>query len=209
MSEPTSQAEALLVAKRDGSTEPFVVAKLQDCFHKGLQAGSEALGTENTTANGLAEAICQYLLNQEPESATPSSTISELVEHVLTETGYANSALAIQQYSRWREHQRRFVLVATPRSQDGRFVQHRWKKSHVVQHLRRKQGLEAPVARLMAGRVEQLILGCGLRVVTAGLVLEMIKSELLAWGLLPGALVVKKTRANRDYRKVKDNCDRV
>jgi hypothetical protein len=43
-------------------------------------------------------------------------------------------------------------------------------------------------------------------VVTAGLVREMTMSELLAWGLLPGALAVKKRR-NRRAPKVENRPD--
>ena len=48
----------------------------------------------------------------------------------------------------------------------------------------------------------------GLRVVTAGLVEEMTRSELLAWGLLPAALAVKRKGHPRGSRKVRDNIDR-
>jgi hypothetical protein len=117
-----------------------------------------------------------------------------LVELVLNQTGHASAALAIRDHATLRDRQRRRTLVATPRPTDGRFVQHRWNKTHLVQHLRRKHQLNAQTARIIAGRVEELVLECGLAVVTAGLVREMARSELLAWGLLPGALVVKKSR---------------
>ena len=57
---------------------------------------------------------------------------------------------------------------------------------------------------MIAGRVEQMIFECGLRSVTSGLVREMARSELLSWGLLPGALVVKKIRKERDTGRIKD-----
>ena len=60
---------------------------------------------------------------------------------------------------------------------------------------------------MIASRVEQLVFNCGLKVVTTGLVEEMTNSELLAWGLLPGALVVKKSKGRRDPRRVVDQTD--
>ncbi len=60
---------------------------------------------------------------------------------------------------------------------------------------------------MIAGSVEQLIFNCGLKVVTSDLVREMANSELLAWGLLPGALVVSKKRKSRIGKRVKDKTD--
>jgi hypothetical protein len=146
-------------------------------------------------AAGLAEAVHEYVRKTYGDEPVESKRLSELVEIVLSQTGHTAACWATQQDRALREQQRRRLMVANPRPSDGRYVRRRWDKSHVVQHLRRQHGLDAPVARMLAGRVEQLIFNCGLRVVTSGLVYEMIKSELLAWGLLPGALMVKRVRS--------------
>ncbi len=207
MIEESQQDVDLHVHKRDGSTEPFVLTKLLNGIRNGLQAGGEALGQDAGAAVGLAEAVHEYVRQSRRDGPIPSQHLCELVDLVLTHTGHTAACLAMRRHRSLLEEERRRVMVANPRSSDGRYVQRRWNKGHIVQHLRRRHQLDAPVARMLAGRVEQLIFNCGLRVVTSGLVREMAKSELLAWGLLPGALVVKRTRRYRAPRKVKDKTD--
>lgn len=204
MSDKTSVKPPINVAKRDGSIEPFVMAKVLNCIHNGLVTCGEPNALDCTTAGSLAEAIYDYLRGSYPADPVPSRHLSDLVELVLDQTGHAAAGLAIRQHSGFRDQRRRRLTVASSRSADGRFVQHRWNKGLLVQHLRRQHQLDTPAARMISGRVEQLLLDCGLRVVTAGLVREMARSELLAWGLLPGALVVKRVRRYRDGGKVKD-----
>ena len=204
MNEKTTGELPIRVAKRDGSIEPFVMAKMLNCIHNGLVVCGEPHALDCTTAGSLAEAIYDYLRASYPADPVPSSHLSDLVELVLNQTGHAEAGLAIRQHAGFREQRRRKLMVATSRTADGRFVQHRWNKSLLVQHLRRRHHLDSPAARMIAGRAEQLLLDCGLRVVTAGLVREMTRSELLAWGLLPGALAVKRARRFREERRVKD-----
>ncbi|MBN2563652.1 MAG: hypothetical protein JXQ75_22265 [Phycisphaerae bacterium] len=207
MIDPFSQDHTVCVSKRDGSTEPLSFAKMLNCIRNGLEASGEAPGLETGMAAGLAEVVHEYVKKSFRNSAVESRRLAELVDLVLAQTGHTAACMATQQYRSLREQQRRQVMVANPRPSDGRYVRRRWNKSHIVQHLRRRHMLGAPVSRMIAGRVEQLVFNCGLRVVTAGLVCEIIKSELLAWGLLPGALVVKKTRGHREERKITDKSD--
>ncbi|MEE8385402.1 MAG: ATP cone domain-containing protein [Dehalococcoidia bacterium] len=205
MSEKSLQDKSLQVRKCDGSLEPFVLVKLTNSIRNGLQAGGEAAGLD--AGGGLAEAVHQYVRQSPRDEPVQSAYLAELVELVLTHTGHAAASMAMRRYRAFLEERRRRLMVASARSSDGRFVRRRWNKALIVQHLRRQHMLGAPVSRMIAGRVEQLIFNCGLKVVTSGLVYEMIKSELLAWGLLPGALVVKKTRRFREPGRVKDKTD--
>ncbi len=208
MTKRFSEDETIRVCKRDGSDEPFSLAKLAGSIREGLDASGEAAGLAGSTAAGLAEAVHDYVEKSSADDPVKTEFLAELVELVLAQTGHTAASMAFQRHRSFRDRQRRRVMVANPRPSDGRFVRRRWNKSHIVQHLRRQHGLDAPVSRMIAGRVEQLVFQCGLNVVTVGLVYEMIKSELLAWGLLPGALVVKKTRAFRQVRKkIKDKSD--
>ncbi len=206
MSDPLSKAKPpIRVAKRDGTIEPFTISKMLNCIRNGLSASGESCGLDFSSAGGLAEAVFEYLENSYAGRPVPSQHVAELVELVLSQTGHSAAGMAIREHAAFREQGRKRLLVATARASDGRFVQHRWDKRLLVQHLRRQHHLEAPTARMIAGRVEQLIFNCRLRVVTSGLVREMTRSELLAWGLLPGALVVKKRPQPRGRGKIKDH----
>lgn len=192
------------VCKRDGTIEPFNLAKLVSCMRNGMSASGDAVGLDLPCVRGLAEAVHEYLTETADEAAVASSRIADLVDLVLTQTGHPDAALMTRRFARDRERERRRQLVASARKTDGRVVQKRWKKTLLVQHLRRKHMLDAPASRMIAGRVEQLVFGCGLRVVTSGLVTEMARSELLAWGLLPGALLAKRSRRPRQDKRVPD-----
>jgi hypothetical protein len=204
MTDSFSQDGSVRVRKRDGSTESLCFAKLLGTVRKGLEASGESCGSEPQVAAGLAEAVYDYARETFRGAMVDATRLAELVEIVLSQTGHAGACLAAQEFRALREQQRRRVMVAGPRPSDGRYVRRRWNKSHVVQHLRRHHGLDAPVSRMIAGRVELLVFNCGLKAVTTGLVLEMIKSELLAWGLLSGALVVKKTRGPLRQQRTTD-----
>lgn len=208
MDERISSGKWIRIRKRDGSLEPFSVAKIAGAIRSGMTATGDTAGLDLVGVRGLAEAVQDYLLQTADDEPVRTARIAELIELVLVQTGHSAAAMAIRQYARELERERRQLLVATARKTDGRFVQRRWKKAHLVQHLRHKHLLDAPASRMIAGRVEQLVLSSGLRVVTAGLVTEMARSELLAWGLLPGALVTKRRGKQRRGQAVQDNMDR-
>ncbi len=198
------EARMIRVCKRDGSVEPFNLAKLVNCMRNGMSASGDAVGLDVPCVRGLAEAVNTYLTETVDDAPVTSARIADLVDLVLTQTGHPDAAIMTRRFARNRERERRGQLVASARKSDGRFVQKRWKKGLLVQHLRRKHMLDAPASRMIAGRVEQLIFKCGLRVVTTGLVTEMARSELLAWGLLPGALVAKRGHKQRQDTRVQD-----
>lgn len=196
----------LLIRKRDQSIEAFEIAKLRNSIRLALCSGADSSGLDNAAANGLAEAIQEFLAKASLDAPVPSVRLLELVEMVLTQTGHAAAGMAIREHAQSRDRHRRWLMVAAA-SPEGRFVQHRWNKSRLVRFLRQQHLLDAPASRMIAGRVEQVVFNCGLKVVTAGLVREMINSELLAWGLLPGALAVKRKRIASEPKEVGENRD--
>lgn len=182
---------AINVLKRDGAIEDFLLAKLHGCIGNGFASSGEPHERNSATSRGLAEAVQTYLRKSRPNSAVPSDHLGELVELVLTQTGYSAASAAIKHHHHVREKLRRWVKVAHYRPRDGSYVHRQWDKSRIVQSLQQVHQIDAPAARVIAGRVEEHVFCCGLKVVTTELVEEMMRSEMLAWGLLPGALNVK------------------
>jgi hypothetical protein len=205
MSERNTEPD-IRVRKRDGTLEAFAMPKLLNCIQVGLAASSDIADMDPATARGLAEAVYDYLVSTLKNGPVTSERIADLIDFVLTQTGQGAVAMQIRQFAHQRDRQRRKVLVAVHHA-DGRVNHRRWDKGRLVKHMRDSHLLDAPASRMIAGRVEQLIFNCGLRVVTAGLVEEMARSELLAWGLLPAALVVKRNSNARGNPKVRDNID--
>lgn len=138
-----------------------------------------------------------YLRKSRPNSAVPSDHLAELVELVLVQTGYCAAGMAIRHHHQLREKMRRWVKVAYTRPRGVGLTQKQWDKGRIVQLLTSTYELDTPAARVIAGRVEQLVFNCGLKVVTSEFVESLTQCELMAWGLLPNALRVKRsTRAS-------------
>jgi hypothetical protein len=179
------------IVKRDGSVESFSFAKLHNCIQCGFQSSGESFDRHSSTSRGLADAVQTYLLKAELDDPVPSHHLAKLVELVLSQTGHSAASMAIKRHADVRRRQRSWIKVAHRRERDGCIVQKRWSKRRVVELLLETHRLESPTARIISGRVEQVVFNCGLKVVTEEFVRESVNSELLAWGLLPGALAVK------------------
>jgi len=204
MNEPAPGME-LRVRKRDGSVEPFSLAKVTQCIQAGLLAANDD-DNARMCARNLAEAV-QDFLSAEDDGPHAASRILELVELVLTQTGHANAAVQAVRFAESRQACRKRLLVASFHPRDGRLVHRRWDKPRLIRYLQREHALDGPTARMIAGRVELLVLNCQMKAVTASLVYGMTASELLAWGLAPEALAVKRTRDPRKSAAVRDRAD--
>ncbi len=188
MNDAHSSPTGLIIRKRDGTAESFSRAKMVACLMRPLHETCDA--DPPATAEALAESVLQHLEQAQINAAIPSVRLREFVEAVLSQTGYLQAADALKHHARLREQQRRQIHVAYFHERRGTFVHRRWSKSAVVANLRTEHDLESCVARCVAGVVESAVLRCGLKVVTTGLIDQMIQSELLAWGLLPTVLRV-------------------
>jgi len=195
----------LRVRKRDGSVEPFSLAKVTQCIQAGLLAANDD-DNARSCARVLAEAVQDFLAS-EGDGPHPASRILEMVELVLTQTGHSNAAVQAVRFAESRQSCRRRLLVASFHPRDGRLVHRRWDKGRLIAFLQREHHLVGPTARMIAGRVELLVLNCQMKTVTASLVYGMTASELLAWGLASEALAVKRTRDPRKSAAVRDRAD--
>lgn len=204
MTNRPSTHKTILVAKRDGSVEPFTASKMLNCITNGLFASGETLALDSALARGLAEAVVEYLQTSYADRPVPSRHIAELTELVLSETGNAAAGAAIRRHAAHRERCRKRMLVAEYGPSGRHIVRRRWDKGLLVKHLRRRHRLELPVARLIAGRVEQIVFQCGLLVVTSAAVREIARSELIAWGLLNDAFRVRKSRSRHGRKRTNE-----
>lgn len=191
MSDTPSTASGLWVRKRDGASEPFQKAKLVSVLRAAMLAVGEGSAT---MAEELADAIENFITSSRPPGPLLTRHVAALLQRALSETGQAETAARLRDHERHRDYLRRQVRVLAWKASAGRLAPRRWNKSVLVHRLMKEQGLEATVARLVASRVEQIVLTLDLRQVTGGLVHELAASELLAWGLSPESLRVKAER---------------
>lgn len=204
MNEPAPRME-LRVRKRDGSLESFSLAKVAQCIQAGLLAANDDENARHCARN-LAEAVQDFLVS-DADGPHATTRILELVEVVLTQTGHPNAAVQAIRFAESRQACRRRLIIASYHPRDGRLVHRRWDKPRLIAYLRREHGLDMQTARMIAGRVELQLFNCQMKTVTASLIYGMTASELLAWGLVPEALTVKRTRDARKSARVRDRAD--
>jgi transcriptional regulator NrdR family protein len=188
------------VAKRDGSHETFELGKLR----RALANAMRGCGYDQMYADALAKAVAIHV--KEWGDTTPPSTeyIFGCVRAVLDETGLGDVAAALQRHFRQRETKRRAVEVLTTRHADQSRTA--WSKGRVATTLERRHGIKPSVARILAGEIESRVLGLNYSLVSSALIAELIRNELMAWGLSDDAIAVA-LRQGVDVSVVPDSAD--
>lgn len=172
------------VAKRDGSHETFELGKLR----RTLAGAMRGCGYDEMYADALAKAVAIHVKEWRDESPPTTEYIFGCVRAVLDETGLGDVAAALQRHSRQREVKRRKVEVLNTRRADQPRVP--WSKGRIAATLERRHGLKASVARILAGEIEGRVLGLNYGVISSALIAEIIRNELMAWGLSDDAMAV-------------------
>jgi hypothetical protein len=178
-----------MIAKREGGLEVFDSAKPRRC----LAAAMKACGCNTRIAEALAQAI-ELHVRDWPDASPPSSNyIFRCLHTALTQTGMENVAQRLVLHRRHRANRRRRLSVLD--ADQSRYALAPWRKAAVAGTLEGGYGLSHAVARILAGEVERRVLALEYSVVSKPLIRELVRSELLAWGLgdvvpdlAPGAL---------------------
>ena len=179
------------VAKRDGSVEPFDFAKLRRC----LAVAMKGCAYDAVYADALARAVAMHL--QDWRDAAPASTgyIAGCVKAVLEETGLNDVANFLDRHRRQRDARRSRIDLIDTASPER--LQRKWSKRLVVEALTQTHSLRVEVARILAGEVEQRVLALNYNMISLSLLGELIRNELMAWGLADDALASQPASADR------------
>lgn len=170
-----------MVSKRGGQLEPFDAGKLRRC----LATAMRACQRDERFADALAHAV-QLHLRDWPESQPPTTDyIFRCLRTALTETGMVQVAQFLLHQRRRRAAQRSGVSVW--QMHNGQETLSPWRKARIAEMLERRYELGHSVARILAGEIERRVLALGYSTVSAGLIAELIRNELMAWGLLESA----------------------
>jgi hypothetical protein len=176
------QTDAIVIAKRDGSREPFQPGKLRRSLLLALQ--SCPCDVEQV-ADALAGAVAHHLRACVEPDPPSSAYVYRCACTVLRRTGLSQAARRLTAHRRQRLLQRCRRCVYDPRRPERRPVG--WQKARVVAVLEGRYGLTRPVARIIAGEIEKRAFALGCRLIPKPLVSELIRSELAAWGLAAAA----------------------
>jgi hypothetical protein len=172
------ETDAIIIAKRDGSFEPFRAAKLRRCLMLAMRSCRCDVAQ---VADALVEAVARHLREWGGPEPPTSAYLYHCARTVLRQTGLGEAARRLAGHHRQRVAQRRQLRVFDPwRLADGAEP---WRKAPVVATLEHRYGLTRPVARILAGEIEARAIALKYRLIAKPLVDALIRNELAAWGL--------------------------
>lgn len=187
-----SEQGPVAVRKCDGSQEAFQVDKLR----RSLAAAMRDCHYDPRFAESLARAVAIHLDGWRGYRPPSTDYIFRCVRTVLGDTGLADVARQLAIHRRHRALRRRALMVLDPR-RGGRGTTP-WRKRRVCQTLQTRFELNPSAARIIAGEIEERILSLNYNVISTALVAELIRNELLAWGLLEEDHGQRQARASGD-----------
>lgn len=180
----------LVVTKRDETVERFSLPKLVNSIRIAL----EGRGYDGRLSGPLAKAVEMHLWELRRGDPPSTDYIFRCVSSVLQQTGLTDVSEDLMLHRRMRLARRRRMRVAAAPGGAAEATA-AWKKSMLVATLENGYGLRHSVARFLAGQVEQQVFALNYRVVTKALLAELIRCEMLAWGLAGDAQLAGETAA--------------
>ena len=167
------------VVKRDGTKEPFDALRVRGCLLRVIDPEEASFAH----ADALAWAIRCYLRRRRIRCVS-SAALLEMLLSVLRGVGMADSAGRLEAHYAARARFRSRLRV------DHGEACTAWSKQWLVEHARRQWALPRPVARILAGRIEFELMERQTDRVARGELMEMLASEVAAWGLIAACPLV-------------------
>lgn len=163
------------VIKADGQAEPYLHTKVLGTFHHALgMAGDAPL----FAAEQMAEAVTFYLYRHQATGAIAADEIHLMVESVLTATGFAHAAEALNRYRLMRRLKRRRIEVIGDAGKEGERIPSEWSKSRLAESLVRTHQIDALTARAIAGAIEEKVIGMNVTRLRKSLLRQLIVGDL-------------------------------
>ena len=156
------------VTKTDGTTEPYLHTKVLGTMHRAMASvHSDCL----ETAQMLSDAVT-YFLYRGPEPRTlTTDQIHKMILTVLEGADFKDAAERLNAHRLNRRLQRRRIEVI-----DSEYPV--WDKGHIVSELMEQYLLEQPLARAIAGSVEEKALRMGVTHVRKGMVRHLVMTDM-------------------------------
>jgi len=178
----------LTVRKADGLTEDYFHTKVFGTISKALGRVGQA---DVYASEQLADAVTYFLYHKQTHGPVPSREILSVIKAVLSETEYEKAALVLEEHYYQRKLKRsriEVVCVDAPESSDARSFgraqesarKNLWDKSRIVEDLVVGQEICRQTARTIASMVEEKVLGMNVRLVSAGLLRQLVLADAAA-----------------------------
>jgi hypothetical protein len=127
----------------------------------------------------LAEAVTFYVYGVNEQSTLSSDEIHLMVVSVLSGTGYGQAGQALAQHRLARRLQRQRIEVISD-GPDGEALSEGWDKSRIARDLTEQRGVDALLARTIAGAVEEKVLAMKICRIRKGLIHQLVMTDMEA-----------------------------
>ena len=161
------------VMKTDRTVESYLHTKVLGTFHHAL---STAGCPDLFAAEQMAEAVTFYLYSQPNSRTVTTDEIHLMIQAILQDTGFASAAGALNEHRIQRKLRRKRMEVIQDASA-GIPQTIGWNKTAIVDHLTQQYHLNRPLARVIAGSVEEKIIRMGASRIRKGLIRELVEAE--------------------------------
>ena len=172
-----SKQRTIMVAKHEGGIERFDPRKLRRC----LAAALRDSGREPRIADALARAVELHLQSWTDPAPPSSAYIFRCIRTALFETGLEDVALRLVGHRQERAAKRAKLSVFD--AGESLFALTPWRKEALAGTFEGRHGVSHAAARILAGEVERRVLALEYHVISKALIRELVRNELLAWGL--------------------------
>lgn len=160
------------VMKTDRTIEAYLHTKVLGSFHHALSGAGHP---DLFAAEQMAEAVTFYLYSQPNSRSVTTDEIHLMVQAVLRDTGFTEAAGALNEHRIARKLQRKRIEVVEDGDQAAEPVP--WNKSILVETLMKQYHLNRPLARVIAGSVEEKVFRMGISRIRKGLIRELSDTE--------------------------------
>jgi len=156
------------VTKSDGSTEPYLHTKVFGTLHRAMTTEQEDC---LETAQLLSDAVTYFLYGRsEPQSLT-TDQVHQMVLTVLEGAGFLMAAERLNAHRLNRRLDRRRIEVI-----DSDEIE--WDKRCIVRDLVSQYNIDPPLARAIAGSVEETVLRMGINRLRKGMIQHLVVADM-------------------------------
>lgn len=175
------------VRRADGSLVPFRERKVAEAIARALASAGTP---DRALAYELAGAVSLYLSRSWSDEAPTTAEVRQVLGRVLRETGHERAAACFESYVLERARLERELLVRYPRgtgegplTEDGSEEVAPWSRARLVASLMQRREIPEMLAEEVATVLEDRLIRCGYRMISRGLLSEMVDHELMEQGL--------------------------
>jgi hypothetical protein len=156
------------VLKTDGSTETYLHTKVLGTLHRAM-AAVEVDCLE--TAQMLSDAVTYFLYRQPESKVLTTDQIHQMTLTVLDGAGFGTASECLNAHRLNRRLQRRRVEVTDSECP-------MWDKGCIIRDLMEQYGMERPLARTIAGAVEEKVLRMGVLRIRRGTIHHLMIADM-------------------------------